>query len=114
VEEQRPGQDYRRAERWEHGPTPPVKKFTSRAAAVARLWAAVQRLSPDVAPQADRVSMCFKKSCSFVIRESFPKSQYSCTWNSLPHGSDPTPNNIIVSRAATVPAFVGAASRGTD
>ncbi len=34
----------------------PVKKFTSRAAAVARLWAAVQRLAPDVAPQAERVA----------------------------------------------------------
>ena len=34
----------------------PVKKFTSRKAAVARLWGAVQRLSPDVAPQAERVA----------------------------------------------------------
>jgi hypothetical protein len=32
----------------------PVKKFTNRKAAVARIWAAVQRLSPDVAqPAAD-------------------------------------------------------------
>jgi hypothetical protein len=30
----------------------PVKKFTSRKLAVARIWDAVQRLSPDVAPQA--------------------------------------------------------------
>src|SRR3984885_10702198 len=30
----------------------PVKKFTSRKLAVARIWQAVQRLSPDVAPQA--------------------------------------------------------------
>jgi hypothetical protein len=30
----------------------PVKKFTDRKAAVARIWKAVQRLSPDVAPQA--------------------------------------------------------------
>jgi hypothetical protein len=30
----------------------PVKKFTSRKAAVARIWEAVQRLSPDVAKQA--------------------------------------------------------------
>lgn len=29
----------------------PVKKFTSRKVAVARIWQAVQRLSPDVAPQ---------------------------------------------------------------
>ena len=28
----------------------PVKKFTSRTAAVARIWEAVQRLSPDVSP----------------------------------------------------------------
>ena len=32
----------------------PVKKFTDRKAAVARIWEAVQRLSPDVAqPAAD-------------------------------------------------------------
>ena len=30
----------------------PVKKFTDRKSAVARIWAAVQRLSPDGAPQA--------------------------------------------------------------
>jgi hypothetical protein len=30
----------------------PIKKFTNRKIAVARMWAAVQRLSPDVAPQA--------------------------------------------------------------
>ena len=40
----------------------PVKKFTSRAAAVARLWAAVQRLSPDVAPQAERVAPAKRKA----------------------------------------------------
>src|SRR5437764_13760967 len=34
----------------------PVKKFTDRKAAVARIWAAVQRLSPDVAPQATPVA----------------------------------------------------------
>jgi hypothetical protein len=34
----------------------PVKKFTSRKAAVARIWEAVQRLSPDAAPQAERVA----------------------------------------------------------
>jgi hypothetical protein len=34
----------------------PVKKFTSRKAAVARIWEAVQRLSPDVEPQAERVA----------------------------------------------------------
>ena len=33
----------------------PVKKFTDRKAAVARIWKAVQRLSPDVAPQATPV-----------------------------------------------------------
>src|SRR5438045_9746021 len=33
----------------------PVKKFTDRKAAVARIWGAVQRLSPDVAPQAKPV-----------------------------------------------------------
>ena len=33
-----------------------MKKFTNRKAAVARLWAAVQRLSPDVAPQVERVA----------------------------------------------------------
>ena len=30
----------------------PVKKFTSRKLAIARIWAAVQRLSANVAPQA--------------------------------------------------------------
>jgi hypothetical protein len=34
----------------------PVKKFTDRKAAVARIWKAVQRLSPDVAPQATTVA----------------------------------------------------------
>jgi len=34
----------------------PVKKFTSRKAAVARIWDAVQRLAPDGAPQAQRVA----------------------------------------------------------
>ncbi len=33
-----------------------VKKFTSRKAAVARIWAAVQRLSADAAPQARDVA----------------------------------------------------------
>jgi hypothetical protein len=33
-----------------------VKKFTSRKAAVARIWEAVRRLSPDVAPQAEHVT----------------------------------------------------------
>jgi hypothetical protein len=32
-----------------------VKKFTSRKAAVARIWQAAQRLLPDGAPQAERV-----------------------------------------------------------
>jgi hypothetical protein len=34
----------------------PVKKFTSRKAAVARIWEAVQHLSPDVAPQVEPVA----------------------------------------------------------
>jgi site-specific recombinase XerD len=34
----------------------PVKKFTDRKAAVARIWAAIQRLSPDVAPPATHVA----------------------------------------------------------
>jgi hypothetical protein len=34
----------------------PVKKFTDRKAAVARIWKAVTRLSPDVAPQAAHVA----------------------------------------------------------
>jgi hypothetical protein len=34
----------------------PVKKFTDRKAAVARIWKAIQRLSPDVAPQATPVA----------------------------------------------------------
>jgi Protein of unknown function (DUF3489) len=33
----------------------PVKKFTDRNAAVARIWKAVQRLSPDLAPQSTPV-----------------------------------------------------------
>ena len=33
-----------------------VKKFTSRKAAVTRIWQAVQRLSPDGAPQAATVA----------------------------------------------------------
>jgi Protein of unknown function (DUF3489) len=34
------------------GDLKPVKKFTSRKVAVTRMWEAVQRLSPDVAPPA--------------------------------------------------------------
>jgi len=34
----------------------PVKKFTDRKAAVARIWKAIERLSPDVAPAATRVA----------------------------------------------------------
>ena len=34
----------------------PVKKFTDRKSAVARIWAAVQRLSPDLAQQASDVA----------------------------------------------------------
>jgi len=34
----------------------PVKKFTSRKSAVARIWQASERLSPDSAPQAARVA----------------------------------------------------------
>jgi len=40
----------------------PVKKFTSRKAAVARIWQAVQRLSPDSAPQAADVGPTSAKS----------------------------------------------------
>src|SRR5580700_9259706 len=34
----------------------PVKKFTSRKAAVARIWQAIARLSPDTAEQAPDVA----------------------------------------------------------
>src|SRR5580692_11065044 len=34
----------------------PVKKFTDRKAAVARIWEAIQRLVPNVAPQAPDVA----------------------------------------------------------
>jgi hypothetical protein len=34
----------------------PVKKFTSRKTAVARIWQAIERLSPDVAQPAERVA----------------------------------------------------------
>jgi hypothetical protein len=34
----------------------PVKKFTDRKAAVARIWNAIQRLSPDIAPQSTPVA----------------------------------------------------------
>jgi Protein of unknown function (DUF3489) len=34
----------------------PVKKFTDRKAAVARIWAAIQRLSPEAAPPASNVA----------------------------------------------------------
>src|SRR5512141_3163850 len=34
----------------------PVKKFTDRKSAVARIWKAVTRLSPDVAPQPAHVA----------------------------------------------------------
>jgi hypothetical protein len=40
----------------------PVKKFTSRQAAVARIWAAVARLSPDVAQPARDVASTKGKS----------------------------------------------------
>jgi hypothetical protein len=40
----------------------PVKKFTNRKAAVARIWAAVQRLSPDGAEQAADVAPTKGKS----------------------------------------------------
>jgi Protein of unknown function (DUF3489) len=35
----------------------PVKKFRDRKAAVARIWTAVERLSPDLAPLATSVAM---------------------------------------------------------
>jgi 23S rRNA pseudoU1915 N3-methylase RlmH len=34
----------------------PVKKFTDRKAAVARIWKAIERLSPDVAPESTPVA----------------------------------------------------------
>src|ERR1700691_5709143 len=40
----------------------PVKKFTSRQTAVTRLWQAVARLSPDVAPPATPVATVRTKS----------------------------------------------------
>jgi len=40
----------------------PVKKFTSRKAAVSRIWQAVARLSPDVAPPAANVAPVKGKS----------------------------------------------------
>ncbi len=40
----------------------PVKKFTDRKAAVARIWGAVQRLSPDVAQPAADVTPVKSKS----------------------------------------------------
>jgi hypothetical protein len=40
----------------------PVKKFTSRKSAVARIWQAVQRLSADVAQQAATVAPARGKS----------------------------------------------------
>ena len=40
----------------------PVKKFTSRKAAIGRIWQAVQRLSPDGAPQAEPVAPTKGKS----------------------------------------------------
>jgi hypothetical protein len=48
----------------------PVKKFTSRKAAVARIWSAVARLSPDVAPPAADVAPTKAKS-----KKSAPKSK---------------------------------------
>jgi hypothetical protein len=43
----------------------PVKKFTSRNAAVARIWAAVQRLSPDGADAVVRASAEFTLSAMY-------------------------------------------------
>jgi len=40
----------------------PIKKFTSRKVAVARIWAAVQRLSPESAQQASDVAPAKVKS----------------------------------------------------
>jgi hypothetical protein len=44
----------------------PVKKFTSRKVAVARIWEAVQRLSPNAAPQA----------ASGALTEAKPKKKF--------------------------------------
>src|SRR5580704_2819303 len=40
----------------------PIKKFTDRKSAVARIWAAIQRLSPNVAPPARDVAQAKGKS----------------------------------------------------
>jgi Protein of unknown function (DUF3489) len=40
----------------------PVKKFTDRKAVVARIWAAIQRLSPGSAPQASEVAPAREES----------------------------------------------------
>ena len=40
----------------------PVKKFTNRKAAVARIWAALQRLSPDVALPASEMAPAKRKA----------------------------------------------------
>jgi hypothetical protein len=46
----------------------PVKKFTGRKAAVARIWQAVARLSPDVAPPAVDVAPAKGKAKKFPAK----------------------------------------------
>src|ERR1700722_12569685 len=58
----------------------PVKKFTSRKSAVARLWQAVTRLSPDGAPRAAPAAPTkerTKKSPSAATRRAQPKKPAS-------------------------------------
>jgi hypothetical protein len=46
----------------------PVKKFTSRKAAVARIWQAIQPLSPDAAPRAADDAASRTKSKKFPAK----------------------------------------------
>jgi Protein of unknown function (DUF3489) len=48
----------------------PVKKFTDQKAAVARIWEAVQRLSPDVAPPATPVRTETTRSKKSTTKDS--------------------------------------------
>ena len=53
----------------------PVKKFTNRNVAVARIWAAVQRLSPDVAEPARDVGPAASKSRRILPKFDEPRRQ---------------------------------------
>ena len=50
----------------------PVKKFTSRSAAVARIWGAIQRLSPHVAPPAANVAPAKPKAGKAATKSNKP------------------------------------------